>query len=237
VTKRRHVTLLLNAALPPIVAFVQPIYVPVEEPVDRWGMLLSMLASLVEQMPEASVRVVAFDTEQQRELFRKDDFTPQDMSDVAHVLNARERSAVDYHPFQTPAGGWDLLRDLENKEINAPSPADSVIFLGVPGGNFGKMPPGMPGPKTAPRFFYLKYGSTRAVPVSGLLGPGGNRTGPVDAAGMPRDATGPWSLAPPGPSAADRPDLIEQSVRHLKGKIFVISSPANFSKALATIGP
>jgi hypothetical protein len=35
---------------------------------------------------------------------------------------------------------------------------------------------------------------------------------------------------------AYQPDLVEQSVRHLNGKIFVISSPADFSKALTTIG-
>ncbi len=40
-------------------------------------------------------------------------------------------------------------------------------------------------------------------------------------------------LTPPG--AMDQPDLVEQSVRHLNGKIFVISSPANLSKALAAI--
>jgi hypothetical protein len=194
-------------------------------------MHLSMLASLVEQMPDASVRVVAFDTEQQRELFRKDDFAPQDMSDVSHVFNARERWAVDYHALQTPAGGWALLRDLENKEINAPSPADTVIFLGVRGRRFDKMPPGMPAPKTAPRFFYLKYESTRAVPRYGPLGPG-DWDASERRSSAKMSATGPWSLTPP-----DQPDFVEQSVRHLKGKIFIISSPANFSKALATIVP
>jgi len=204
--------------------------------VDQWGMLLSVLASLVEQMPEASVRVVASDTEQQQELFRKDDFTAEDMNDVARVSNARERWAVDYQVLQNPSGGWDLLRNLENKEINAPSPADTVIFLGVPEGRFDKMPPGMPGPQAGPRFFYLKYGPTRAIPRYGPLGPGELGRGPTDAKRSIGGATGPWSLAPPGPGAADQPDPVEQSVRHLNGKILVISSPADFSKALAAIG-
>lgn len=42
------------------------------------------------------------------------------------------------------------------------------------------------------------------------------------------------TLTPPG--AADQPDLVEQSVRHLNGKIFYISSPADFSKALTSMG-
>jgi len=234
VTKSRHVTLLLNAALPAIAVTKDGV------PVDQGGMLLSMLASLVERMPEASLRVVAFDTEQQRELFRKDDFTAEDMNDVEHVLNARERWAVDYHALQDPAGGWDLLRDLENNEINAPSPADTLVFLGVPQSRFDKMPPGMPGPQAGPRIFYLKYGPTRAIPRSLLGSPEGLRHGPTEygrgRGATTTGATGPWSLAPPGPSASDQPDLVEQDVHHLNGKIFVVSSPADFSKALATVG-
>ena len=49
--------------------------------------------------------------------------------------------------------------------------------------------------------------------------------------GPDREVRSPLTL----PGAADQPDLVEQSIRHLNGKIFVISSPANFSKALATM--
>jgi len=49
--------------------------------------------------------------------------------------------------------------------------------------------------------------------------------------GPDREGTSPLTL----PGAADQPDLVEQSVRRLNGKTFFISSPANFSKALATI--
>ena len=217
-TKPRHVTMLLNAAMP-----MRPV-TRGGLPVDQWGMLMSMLASLVEQMPEASLRVVAFDTAQQRELFRKDDFTPADINDVAHVANARQRWAVDYQALQNPSGGWDLLRDLEYKEIHAPSPADTVIFLGVSQLRFEKMPAGMPGPEPATRFFYLKYPPPFAIPQNVVVD--GGRAGGGRSMGIPR-------LAPPG--AADQPDLVEQSVRHLNGKIFVISTPADFSKALTTI--
>jgi len=88
------------------------------------------------------------------------------------------------------------------------------------------MPPGMPGPEPAPRFFYLKYGPTPAPPRSGEFFEG-------HGMGGGRNAGGP-ALSPPG--ATDQPDQVEQSVRHLNGKIFVVSTPADFSKALATIG-
>lgn len=223
VSESRHVTILLNAAMP-VARRGGP-------PADRWGMLLSMLASLVEQMPEANLRVVAFDTEQQRELFRKDGFTAQDINDVAHLANAKERWAVDYQVLQNPSGGWDLVRDLETKEIHATVPSDTVIFMGVQQARFDKMPPGMPGPQSVPRFFYLKTPAPltmlRNVVVNGGRGGGPESMGRGGGLGI-------GALSPPG--AADQPDLVEQSVRHLNGKIFVISSPANFSKALTSIG-
>lgn len=229
-TKSRHVTILLNAGYwalygPVIVPRSAPVVQQPREPAHSWGMLLSMLASVVEQMPEASVRVVVFDTGQQRELFRKDGFTLEDMKDVQRLANAKQHWTVDYHSLQDPAGGWHLLRDLENEEMNAPSPADTVVFLGAPPGNFDEMPPGMPGPKTGLRFFYLKYGPAPKLPMHVT----------------PDNPHNPESHAPvinaplPPPSPGDKPDLIEQSVRHLKGKVLLILSPADFGKALAVI--
>jgi hypothetical protein len=227
VTKSRHVTILLNAATP-IVARSAP-------PTDRWGMLMSMLASLVEQMPEASVRVVVFDTEQQREYFRKDDFTAADINDVAHVANARQRWAVDYQVLQNPDGGWDLLRDLENKEIHAPLPSDTVIFLGIQQARVDKIPPGMPGPESTPRFFYLKTPAPAQMPRN-LVSAGSSWSDPgAPNTALNRDVNIRGPITRTLPDKADPPDLIDQSVRHLNGKNFVVYSPADFSKAFATI--
>jgi hypothetical protein len=232
--RSHQLTILLNAAKPTVRTGGQP--------GNPWGMLLSMLASMMEEMPKASFRVVAFDSQQERELFQKENFTAEDLNDLARVANAKQRWTVDYHSLQDPAGEWHFLRDLENKEINAPSPADTVIFLGVPEGRFDNMPAGMPGPKTALRFFYLKYGNP--PPIYGSTTFAGNRVIPPSQGGArivpgvaeERDAQSSlqnW-LAPLLPTR-DKPDFIEQSVRHLKGKIFLISSPANFSKALRAI--
>ncbi len=236
VPKSRHVTILLNAALPlrsPLVVVRAGLVRSGDPPTNAWGMMLSMLASIVEHMPEAEFRVVAFDTDQQRELFRKDKFTVDDMNDLASVANAKQRWSVDYHALQDPAGAWHLLRNLENKEINASPPPDTVVFLGVPDGRFDVMPPGMPGPKTPLRFFYLKYGPAPSLLRLGT-GPEGNRTG-LRGPAMPGDATSPLSVAPQAPQAADREGLIEQSVAHLHGRTFLILTTRNFSKALAAI--
>lgn len=218
VAKSRHVTILLNATIP-----VGSFWFP--PATDQWGMLMSMLSSLVEEMPEASLRVVAFDTAQHEELFRKDDFTPEDINDVAHVVNAKERWTVGYQVLQNPDGEWDLLRSLEDKEIHSPSQADTVIFLGVPQGRFDKLAPGMLGPQAAPRVFYLKYRPMRPPKP--------------ESARESHDISGPGEVATlqpiPPPNPADLQDLIDQSVGHLKGKTLVISLPSDFNKAIATI--
>ena len=230
ITQSRHVTILLNAAMPmrPVTRNGQPF--------DQWGMLMSMLASLVEQMPETSLRVIAFDTAQQRELFRKDDFTATDINDVAHVANARQRWAVDYQVLQNPDGGWDLLHDLEDKEIHAQSPSDTVIFLGIQQARVDKMPPGMPGPESTPRFFYLKTPMPPEMPQN-LVSAGSiwsDPGAPLTALNRDLNIRGPRTRTLP--DKANPPDLIDQSVKHLNGKNFVIYSPADFNKALATIG-
>jgi hypothetical protein len=213
-SKLRHVTILLNAAMPPAQRGATPI--------DRWVMLLSMFSSLAEQMPEASLRVIAFDTDQQRELFRADDFKPEQMNELAHVANAKERWAVNYQVLQNPSGGWDLLRDLENGETHTTTPADTVVFLGVPNGRFDKMPSGMPGPDGSLRFFYLKY--TRPVTLP-------QARGDLDPRQMAHMGLGNVAI----PGATEQPDRIEQAVGHIGGKTIPISSPASFGKAIAAI--
>jgi len=214
----RRITILLNAALP--VARKDA-----GTAVSQWGTLLSMLASLLERMRADTVRLVVFNLDQQRELFRQEAFTAREMDRVAHLADGTERWAVDYHVLLKPLGGWDLLSDLESKEMHATAPSDTVIFLGLPQSSAVGMPPGMPEPGRGPRFLYLKYWPAKPVlpPVrTTLKGYGGRR--------FPGESTLP-SL----PSRSDQPDPIEESVNHLNGKTFAISSPAMFNKAIVNV--
>ncbi len=152
----------------------------------------------------------------------------------------RNDGPCDHGVLSNPSGERNLLGDLESKEIHATVPPDSVIFLGLPEMSSEKMPPGMPGPVRAPRFFYLKYtpvkrmappfpektsGSPDNVSMQNQGRPG--RAGEMDAS----NSREPLAL----PGDPDQPDPIEQTVRHLNGKTLVVSSPAGFSKALATM--
>jgi hypothetical protein len=122
-------------------------------------MLLGTLSSLLERLPTRSVRLVVFNLDQQRELFRQDDFTSGGFMRVAQSLEGLELGLVDYHVLQNRQGHVDLLADLVKQEVNAPQPADVVLFLGPMARYIEKAPSDLfekpPGPN--PRFFYFQY--------------------------------------------------------------------------------
>jgi hypothetical protein len=218
----RHVAILLDVTL--------PVFRIQGELPNSWGMLLSMLGSIVEHMPKSSFRVIVFDSEQQRVLFRKENFTlTEDMDGVERTASAAQRWAVDYHSLQNSGGGWNLVRDLEHEEISGPASADTVVFLGVQEGRFSPVPPGMPNQSNKSHFFFLKYGTPPTIPGLGMVSNRGIEVPHADGAPPFVD------MAPQAPSPMTKPGLVEQSVEHLKGKVFLISSPKDFSKAFAAI--
>jgi hypothetical protein len=233
-TKLRHVTVLLNAAVPAIRQ--------AKPAADEWQTLMSILSALLQRMPGTHVRLIVFNLDQQRELLRKDDFTAADLNLVAHLADDAQRWAIDHRVLSNPSGEWDLLSNLESEEIRATPLPDTVIFLGLPETISENMAPGMPVPVRARRFFYLKY-----APVKQMASPfprdNPSQSGPNVSLQDPRSLgrTGEnidasysrETLALSGDP--DQPDPIEQAVRHLKGKTIAISSPAGFSKALATM--
>src|SRR5215470_17869216 len=93
-------------------------------------MLLGTLSSLLERLPARDVRLVVFNLEQQKEIFRQDDFHIAQMEQVAQAIDGLQLGTLDYHILQNHKGHVDLLADLVNQELTAPSPADVVLFLG-----------------------------------------------------------------------------------------------------------
>jgi hypothetical protein len=227
--KTRRITVLMNAALP---------RVSHGQAVDNeWPALLTILSSLLEQVPEASVRLVVFNLDQQRELFRKDDFSAKDVAGIAHEGDASARWAVDSHVLQNPLGGWELLRKLESSEIHAAPAPDTVLFLGLPAASAEKIPDEMPQPGAAQaqRFLYLRYGSRELEPqaVPPLIRGQGVRDASVSSARG--DGMGnmiPRSNPAPG---YPRTDPIEQAVRRMGGRTIGISSADTLSKAISEV--
>jgi hypothetical protein len=123
---------------------------------DR-GFLLQSLASLLKQLPCKSVRIIAFNLDQQQELFRQDQFDGNGYAQLADTLHNQQFGTISYHALQR--GSWpQWLVRLAHEQMAAKEPSDAVVFLG-PSTHFWDKIPGeiKETPEGAPHFFYLEY--------------------------------------------------------------------------------
>src|SRR5262249_24438435 len=122
-------------------------------------MLIGTLSSLLERVPTRSVRLVVFNLDQQKELYRQDDFHLDRLNQVGEAIRSLHFNLVDYRVLQTRNGHVALLADLVNQELRSETPSDVVLFLG-PTTRFTDKVPGdsLERPQGAgPRFFYFEY--------------------------------------------------------------------------------
>jgi hypothetical protein len=89
-----------------------------------------MFSALLDQLPAESVRVVVFNLDQQKEIFRQNSFAPDDFREMRESLNSLELNLIDYRTLQNRRGHLNLLAKLVNDELRAEDPADAVVFLG-----------------------------------------------------------------------------------------------------------
>jgi hypothetical protein len=124
-------------------------------------MLLGTLSSLLDRLPVRSVRLVVFNLEQQKELYREEEFMPQSLNRVAQSIDGVELGTVDYQVLQNRGGHLDLLADMIKGKLNAEKPSDVVLFLGPMARFSDKLPSeDLERPAGAtPRFYYLQYRS------------------------------------------------------------------------------
>lgn len=122
-------------------------------------MLLGTLSSVLERVPVRSVRLVVFNLDQQKELYRQDSFAPDAMGQVARSIGQLELGLVNYNVLQNRGGHLNLLADLVNGEVGAREPSDVVLFLGPQARTSDKVPRDeLERPQgSAPRFFYIQY--------------------------------------------------------------------------------
>ena len=125
-------------------------------PADR-NLLLSALAAIIGRVPAASVRLVVFSLEAQKELFRADSFSVDALGQVARAIDALELSTVDVHILQNPTGHIDLLAGIINRELRAPAPAGAIVLLGPLSRFTGRIPESSLEKPAASRFFYVQY--------------------------------------------------------------------------------
>jgi hypothetical protein len=222
----RRITVVLNTlpAAPRIVRLGKPD--GVEWLLSKWGILVSMLTSLLEQNPSDSVRVVGLDLAGQRETVLRDGFTLKDINGAVHLGDVMDRARIQLpsgtYLQQSPTAMASFLADVVNREIHAEPPPDDVIFMGTPMG--AKIPPRVPVPtiEASPRFFYLQY-----RPNSPGLTEEYNR---VPSAGTPDFISQPM-LANAGPPL----DIVGDYVKRLNARTFTVYSPSDFRSALKKI--
>ena len=120
--------------------------------------LLGSLASLRAQMPGAQLKVVAFNLDQQKEIFRDTAFQEDGWDNLLEALEKQQLGTVSYQTLQHRNGHVDFLNKLIGDEIWSSEPADAVIFLGPTARQAGKpllltaRPPG-----AVTQFFYFEY--------------------------------------------------------------------------------
>lgn len=139
---------------------------------DR-AFLLGSLSSVLKQTPCASVRFRVFNLEQQRELFRQDQFDEAGFMKLADSLRTLELGTISYHVLQQQQGWLDLLLDYANRELAAEEPSDAVIILGPRTLLSAEIPRAkLKGRETPnPHFFYFEYfpGYFRGNPFPDVL--------------------------------------------------------------------
>ncbi len=145
-----HVTVLLDAA---------PMN-PYSSKLRAWdrAFLLGALSSVLRQLPLASVRVSAFNLDQQQELFREEDFDHTALGRLAGALSKLELGTVSARVLGQQNGWADLLTRLVRTEAVREQPSDAVIFIG-PTSRIGQKLPeflDVKGGADLP-FFYFEY--------------------------------------------------------------------------------
>jgi hypothetical protein len=125
---------------------------------DR-ALLLDSLASVLTQTRSRSVRLVAMNLDQQREIFRDDDFGETAWPRLAARLRDLELGTVSYRVLGRERGWSDLLLGILAREIDSPAPSDAVVFLGPTARITEKIPAELVPHRTAskPEFFYIEY--------------------------------------------------------------------------------
>jgi hypothetical protein len=171
--------------------------------------LVSSLSSLLEHVPATSVRLVVFNLDKQKELYRRDGFTLNSLNQVFSSVNGMELGLVDVQVLENRRGPVDLISDMVNQEIHSQPPSDAVVFLG-PTARFDDKVPRQSLEKTVgdlPRFFYFQVRPFFR----------GGRGGP------------------PGAPPSSLPDSIDSAISRLNGKVVVIHSPGDLAKAIARL--
>jgi hypothetical protein len=124
---------------------------------DR-AFLLNSLSSLLRTLHPDSVRVTAFNLDQQREIFKEDNFTRHSFRKLFRSLQDLELGTVSYRNLGR--SGWsELLTNLVSAEMKRKDAPEAIIFLGPSARILDKLPREMLSSceSTGRPIFYFKF--------------------------------------------------------------------------------
>jgi hypothetical protein len=139
---------------------------------DR-SFLLHSFSSLLRAMPCQSVRLVAFNLDQDREIYRNSQFRGGEEFDALNeAMQELELGTVSYHVLQQQQGWVKMLWNLANTELRAEDPVDAVIILGPATRTQMKIEKAKLQPRETanPRFFYFEYSNLLGDPFPDSMG-------------------------------------------------------------------
>ncbi len=120
--------------------------------------LLGGLSSLLERVPSPSVRLVVFNMDQQKVLFRQDNFALESLDQVAQSINGIELGLVDYQILKNRRSSAAFLAGLINKELTEPDQSEIALFLGPASRFTDKVTQASLEERgSAPYFFHFKF--------------------------------------------------------------------------------
>lgn len=132
---------------------------PYQSSLRAWdrAFLLETVYSVLRQTPHKTVHLVAFNLEQQRELFRSDDFDGTAFRDLSRALKEVELSSISVKALKKRDSPQFLVA-LADQELAA-GRCDAIIFLGPNTRMDTKVSEGALTQKTpaSPPFFYFEY--------------------------------------------------------------------------------
>lgn len=170
---------------------------------------MEALAALLREMPCQSVQIVAFNLQQQRDVFRDENFDADGFSRLAAALETLELSTVPVEALKR-GNNIQYLRRLAREQL-ASGQFDAVVFVGPNLRTTYDNPQVQPAESTSTRFFYLEGYET--FPAVYGLPPG---IGPRVM--IQRDI--PF------------PDSIEYLTKELHGSVFHIASAKDLAMAI-----
>jgi hypothetical protein len=187
--------------------------------------LMKVLGTILREVRCRSVKVVAFNLDEQNEIFREDNFDSGGYAELGIALRKLQSSTVSYR-FLEPSAWQKFLVGLTEKQIAAADRPDAVVFIGTPT-HFVQKPPA---PQPAPSgrrvsIFYFEYFAVLPVFIDGNSYPAEFPTG-----GAIRDVPDGGYYAPSAVSST--PDAIAHLTQELHGTVFRIASPKDVGPAI-----